>query len=405
MAESSPPPTEARVVAPKPKRKALRAYLVVAALAGAALAAYFIHGYMTRDLVSTDDAQVDADVVPIGTRVMGPIVELKVGDNQPVKKNDLIAVVDKTDYESKRNAAKAELDAALAAQGAANAQVEIVKSTAGGSLAAAKAQLGGASASVGSARAQVAQASAQVEKAKSDLTRYEADLARQKSLHDQGAITAQQLETAQAAYNNAKASVDAANAGLQSARNMESVAESRIGEAQGNVTKSGPVDQQVAAANAQAALAKSRVDSATVALANAEQQLKYCEIRSPVDGYTSKLGAHVGQIVQPGSMLLMVVPAESYVIANFKETQLERISIGDEVDVSIDALSGSFHGKVASISAATGARFSLMPPDNATGNFVKVVQRVPVKIEWDKDTDFKKLHAGLSAEVTVHLTR
>jgi len=402
---SNPQPPQATIVSPPPKKKkAMRAYLLLAGLAGAALAVYFIHGYLTRDEVSTDDAQVDADVVPVAARVGGVILKMDVSDNEQVKAGQPIAHIDPADYKAKHDAAQADLDAANAQADAADKQVAIVKSTSSGGLSSAKAQLQGSSASVRSAAAQVQAAQAQVARTKSELVKAEGDLVRAKTLHDQGAITQQALETAQVARDTAAAAVDSATANLAGARDMQALAQTRIAEAEGRVTQSAPVDEQVAAATANARLAHARADSAKAAFALAELQLKYTTIYAPVDGYVSRLAAHTGQMVQAGMTLVMVVPAVSYVVANFKETQLERIQPGDPVDISIDALSGGpLKGKVVSISAGTGARFSMLPPDNATGNFVKVVQRVPVKIAWEPNQDLSRLHAGLSAEVTVHL--
>nr|HEX4317750.1 HlyD family secretion protein [Kofleriaceae bacterium] len=381
----------------------MRAYLVLALLVGAALAAYFLHGYMTRNEVSTDDAQVDADVVPISARVGGVVVKINVSDNTPIKANTVIAEIDPADYDQRVAQATADLEAAKAQQEIADSQVDIVKSTAAGGLSSAKAQLSGTGASVSSARAMVQAASAQVARATSELTKAESDLTRAKTLHDQGAITAQAFETAQTGRDSARAMLDTANANLMSARDQESVAQSRIAEAAGKVQQSAPVDQQIAVATAQAKLAKQRVAAMESALKLANLQKDYATIKAPIDGTISKLAVRTGQLIQPGTMLLMIVPNQPYVIANFKETQIERIRAGDEVEVSIDALSGTFRGHVASLSPATGARFSMMPPDNATGNFVKVVQRVPVKVTLDDGQDLSSLHAGLSAECTVQL--
>jgi len=398
------PPAQATVVSPPRKRnKAMRAYLILATLAGTALAIYFIRGYLTRDLVSTDDAQVDADVVPVATRVGGVVLKTLVHDNQQVKAGAPIAEIDPADYTAKVAAAQADLDAATAQADATDAQVEIVKSTSAGGLSSAKAQLQGTSASVRSAGAQIQAASAQIARAQSGLVKADAELVRAKTLHDQGAATAQALEAAQSARDSDRAALDAANANLTFARDQQSLAQSRIGEAEGRVQQSAPVTQQIAAASASSRLAHARVEGAKAALDQAKLMLSYTKIIAPVDGYVSKLGAHDGQMVQAGTTLVMVVPASSYVVANFKETQIERIRPGNDVEVSIDAISGTFHGKVDSVSAGTGARFSMMPPDNATGNFVKVVQRVPVKITWADGQDLSLLHAGLSAEVTVHL--
>ena len=401
----APAPAKATVVSPVPKKKkALRAYLVLGGMAIAALGVYFIHGFLTRDQVSTDDAQVDADIVPVATRIGGVIVHMRVEDNQRVEAGAVIAEIDSADYAAKVSAAQADLDAATAQAEAADAQVDIVKSTSSGSLSSARAQLAGTGASVRSATAQVAGASAAVARAKAELARAQAEFDRAKKLHDAGAVSGQALETAQTARDASQAALDAANAGLAAARDQQALSQSRVAEAQGHLEQSTPVDRQIAAAMAAAKLAHARVQSAKAALDLAALQLGYTKIVAPAAGFVSKLAAHDGQLVQPGTTLAMLVPAQTYVVANFKETQLERLRAGDPVAVSIDALGGkTFHGKVASVSPGTGARFSMMPPDNATGNFVKVVQRVPVKIVWDSGQDTSQLHAGLSVEVEVHL--
>jgi membrane fusion protein (multidrug efflux system) len=373
-------------------------------LAGLAIAIYFIHGYITRNEVETDDAEVDADVVPISTRVGGVILRMGVQDNQKVEAGTVIALIDDADYKAKVAAAQADLEAAEAQSDSADAQVDIVKSTSGGALSSAKAMLVGTGASVRSAAAQIDAAQATVARARAELTKAQADLDRAKKLHDAGAVSGQQLESAQAARDSQQAALDAALANLSSAHDAQAQAVSRVAEAQGKVEESTPVDRHIAAAVAAAKLAHARVDAAKAAVDIAKLQLGYTKIVAPVAGKVSRLAAHEGQMVQPGSMLVMIVPATTYVVANFKETQLDRIRPGDPVEVSVDAFGGShLTGKVESVSAGTGARFSMMPPDNATGNFVKVVQRVPVKIAWDPNQDLSQLHAGLSVEVKVHL--
>ena len=342
--------------------------------------------------------------MPISTRVGGVILKMGVHDNEKVEAGAVIAQIDDADYAAKVAAAKADLDAATAQAASADAQVDITKSTSGGALSSARAMLAGQGASVRSAGAQTDAAQAQVARARAELTKAQADLDRQKKLHDAGAVSGQALETAQAARDSEQASLDAANANLAAARDAQSQAVSRVAEAQGRVEQSTPVERQIAAATAAAALAHARVDSAKAALDLAQLQLGYTKIVAPVAGTVSRLGAHEGQMVQPGSTLVMIVPSTTYVVANFKETQLERIRSGDPVEVSVDAFGGGkLRGKVQSVSAGTGARFSMMPPDNATGNFVKVVQRVPVKIAWEPGQDLSQLHAGLSVEVKVHL--
>ena len=389
---------------PPNKSKARRAYFVLASLALLAVAVYYIHGYLTRNLVDTDDAQIDADVVPVAARVGGVVIHTYVGDNQHVDAGKVIAEIDSADYEQKLAEAQADLEAANQQAEAADQQVEIVKSTSSGSLSSAKAILEGTGASVRSAQAQTKAAEAALARAQAEAKQAEDDYSRYKKLHDAGAVSGQQLEASQVARDAAESAVDAARANLAAAHDAQAQAQAHVAEAAGHVEQSTPVERQIKAAEAAARLAHARAQAAQAALEVAKLQLGYTKITAPVSGTTSRLGVHEGQMVQPGSTVVMIVPTESYVIANFKETQLDRIRPGETADISVDALGGKeFHGTVDSVSPATGARFSLMPPDNATGNFVKVVQRVPVKIKWDAKTDTSQLHAGLSVEVKVHL--
>ncbi len=401
--EPSPTP-KATVVAPVPKKsKAKRAYALLAGLSAAAVGVYFIHGYITRNEVSTDDAEVDADVVPVAARVGGVVLHMGVVDNQKVKARDVIAEIDPAEYTARVAQAQYELDAANDQVEAANQQVGIVKSMSAGGLSSAQAMLQGTGASVRSAEAQVQSAAAALARAKAEQVKADTDFQRAKTLHDEGAVSGQALETATSARDSARAAVDQANANLRAAHDQQALSESRVAEARGHVEQSTSVDDQVAAANAALKHAVDHVNAAKEALKLAKLQVEYATIRAPVTGYVSKLGVHEGQMVQPGMTVVMVVPATSYVVANFKETQIGRIRAGDPVDITVDAFDTTFHGKVDSVSAGTGARFSMMPPDNATGNFVKVVQRVPVKIKWDDGQDLSELHAGLSAEVKVYL--
>jgi membrane fusion protein (multidrug efflux system) len=257
---------------------------------------------------------------------------------------------------------------------------------------------------VSASHAQAASAAAAVARSKAELVKAQGDYDRAKTLHDQGAVSGQALEAATSARDSMQAQVDAATANVAAARDQESLSQSRVAEAQGHVTSSTPVDRQIAAAEAAVKLADAHVAGAESALKAAQLQADYTKIYAPANGFVSKLAVHEGQMVQPGMTVLMVVPSKLYVVANFKETQMGRIAPGDKVDITVDALGGKgITGKVASISAGTGARFSMMPPDNATGNFVKVVQRVPVKISIDDGQDTSQLHAGLSVEVKVHL--
>jgi membrane fusion protein (multidrug efflux system) len=181
------------------------------------------------------------------------------------------------------------------------------------------------------------------------------------------------------------------------------VAQSRVAEANGMLDTNTPVDAKVAAARANAALANARVTTAEAALELARLNLSYATLVAPTDGVVSKLTVHAGQLVSPGMPVAELVPEGTYLVANFKETQVGQMKAGQRVDVEVDAYSGrKFEGEVESLSGGTGSRFSLLPPDNASGNFVKVVQRVPVRIRWKTAPTDVTLRAGMSATVTVH---
>lgn len=385
------------------RRRAKNAYLILAAVSAAVAVFWFGHRWLTHGKQNTDDAQVEADVVPVAPRVGGVVKLARVQDNQVVKAGDVLFELDPADLDVEVARSQAELDAARAQLAAAEAQVSVVQSSSTGGLSSARAALTGAGASVRSAEQGTRAAEAAVARSKADLALAEADLKRQQDLFDKQAGTRRDVEHAQQTRDVAKAALDAANAQLAMARDQRGLAQARVAEAEGHVTQSAPVDQAVAAANASARLAQARVAAAQVALDRARLQRSYATIVAPAAGTVSKLGAHAGQHVMQGQPLLMLVPLDSYVVANFKENQIGQMKAGDPVDIDLDAYPGlELHGVVDTVSPATGARFSMIPPDNATGNFVKVVQRVPVKITWARPPGVA-MRPGLSAEVTVHV--
>ncbi len=389
--------------ASNPRRKrARRAYMILAIVAVVVAAVWGIHRWVSAGKEKTDDAQVDADVVPVSPRVSGVVGKVLVHDHQVVKAGDPLFELEPADLDIEVARATAERDAARAQAKAARAQYAIVKSSSKGGLTAAQAQVAGAGASVRSASDQIRAARAAVAKAKADLATADTELARTKDLVAKGAVTLTELEKATQTRDVAKAGLDAANAQLDVATAQQGMASSRVAEAQGHVAGM-DVDAQVEAAEAAQELAEAREKAAGVALDKAKLQRTYATIKAPIDGYVSRIAAHTGQTIQMSQPIVMLVPAETYVIANFKEGQINRMKAGDEVDVTIDAFPGEeFSGVVDTVSPATGARFSMIPPDNATGNFVKVVQRVPVKITWKTKPDIV-MRPGLSAEVTVHV--
>ncbi len=310
------------------------------AVVAAVLGGFAVHAWLTRGEVSTDDAFVEADVVAVAPRVGGTISELLVQENAPVQRGQPILRLDDADYQARARQAQAELDTARAQAAAADAQVR-------------------------AARATVSRADAEEEKAQLDLHRAE-------ELRKGDAIAADRFDATRIAGETARAGASTNRA-------------------------------QYAAALANADLAHARIQSAQASLELTKLQLSYTVVTAANDGVVSRLGGRVGQIVQPGQVLGQLVPSRTYVVANFKETQTGTIRPGQRVDVDIDAYGGrKLEGRVESISGGTGARFALLPPDNASGNFVKVVERVPVRIAWENLPADLPLRAGLSANVTVH---
>ncbi len=374
-------------------------------LGGIVVAAAGIYGavaWLTHGRENTDDAQIDADIVAISARVGGAVLKVHVTDNQQVHAGDLLVEIDPADLTAHEKQAEAELAAARAQAAAADAQVGIASATSKGGLSAAQAQLSGSATSVVSAAAQIEAAKASLDRAQAEAARADTDLARANALRKDEAVPQAQVDTARSNDSAAHAAVAQAQAQLAAAEEARRTAQTQIAEAKGRVEQSAPVDALLAAARANADLAHARADAADAALTEAKLQLSYTHIVAPADGVLSRLAVHEGQLVQAGQQVVGLVPNTTYVVANFKETQVGRMHPGQRAEITVDALPGrTFEGKVESTSPGTGARFSLLPADNASGNFVKVVQRLPVKISWVNVPPDVKLAAGLSTDVTV----
>ena len=397
------PSRAAPVTEGRPARPA-RGYLVVGIVGLAILAGTGGYLLMTAGEETTDDAQVSADVVPIGTRVAGQVVRVNIQENQLVKKGDIVAQIDDADYAARVKQADAEVATAAAQAAAADAQVQVVEATSKGGLMSARALVTGSSAGVSSASAQADSARAALMRAEVDAKKAELDLNRAKELRQANAVPSQAVDNAQAVYDSAQAATAQARAQLALAEQSKNTALAQVGEAQGHLNQSAPVDAQIATAHAQADLAHARVESAKASLELAKLQLAYTTIVAPGDGLASKLAVHPGQMVNVGQPVIELVPTATYVVANFKETQLAKMHPGQAVQISLDAFPGrKLTGKLESLSGGTGASFALLPADNATGNFVKVVQRVPVRIAWDGLPPDVSLRVGLSADVTVEV--
>lgn len=396
---STPPP--ALSPPPTPRRRSKRPFVILGTIAASTVAIYLLYGWYTKNRESTDNAQVEADVVPVSARVGGTVLAIHVMDNQHVHKGDPILELDPADLSARVAQATADLEAADAQAAAADAQQQIVSASAKGGLSTAQAQLSGSATSVRSADAQIAAARATLARARADLKKADLDLDRATKLHAQGAASDLELQNAQTSHDVTSAAAAQAQAQLEAAIDGRNAAQSKVAEMQGRVDQSAPVEPQIKAATAAADLAHARVKAASAALAIAKLQLDYAKVTAPADGVISRLGVREGQQLSAGQVIVELVPATTYVVANFKETQVARMAPGQRAEIAIDALPGrTFEGRIESVSAATGARFSMLPPDNASGNFVKVVQRVPVKIAW-VDAPPRDVQAGLSADVTV----
>lgn len=386
------------------KRSRARPYAILAGVVIVLLGAYAVFRAITAGKESTDDAQVATDMVPLSVRVAGTIISVPITDNQAVKKGDLIAQIDPADYEAKVKQAEADLAAAGAQADAAEAQMHVVEATSKGGLSSAKAVLSQSAASAHGADAQIDAAKASLDRSKVDSQKANTDLERAESLWAKQSIAQAQVDAVRATAAAARAAVAQAQAQLAAAEEMRRTAQSKIAEAEGRVEQTAPVDAQLAVAKANADLARARVTASAAALDQARLLLSNTTIVAPADGHVSKLAVHTGQLAQPGTVVTSLLPDTTYVIANFKETQVGEMRPGQTATISVDALPGrSFPAKVDSVSYGTGAQFSLLPPENASGNFVKVVQRVPVKLVWVGLPKDVRLQAGLSADVTVRV--
>ncbi len=343
--------------------------------------------YSVRE--STDDAQVDGHIDPVSARVSGTVVRVLTDDNQVVKAGDLLVELDPKDYNVALQRARADLADATANAAAAHVGVPLTSTTSSGQLAAATAGLEAAKKEVDAANARVQEAQANYNKAATDLKRYS-------ELIKKDEISQQQYDTAVTAESSARATLEAARAAVASAQG-------RAAQAQAQAESAHTVPQQVKVMREKAGAASAEADRARAALAMAELNLQYTQIVAPVSGIVSKRNVEPGQVVQAGQPLFSIVNLDDiWVTANFKETQLKYMRPGQKVKIDVDAYGREYDGVVESIGGATGARFSLLPPENATGNYVKVVQRVPVRIRINKGQDTEHmLRPGMSVVPTI----
>jgi membrane fusion protein (multidrug efflux system) len=378
-----------------------------------------VWAWSTSGRESTDDAQVDAHLTQMAARVGGTVTKVAVDDNQLVEAGALLVELDPRDYQVAVDKARAELADAEATAVAAQSSVPITSTTAAsnvttarggitqaqGGVAASETEIEAARARIVSAQARLREAEANAAKSARDVERLRGLLAKDEISRQMFDATSATAEAQKAAVDSARSQVAEAEAGLRVAESK--LAQARAGEQQAHAemqtAQTGP--SQVAATKARASAAEARAQQFRAALAQAELNLQYTTVKAPVRGIVSKKGINVGQVVQAGQPLLAIVQIDDvWVTANYKETQLKTMRPGQRAVISVDAYGREYKGKVDSIAGATGARFSLLPPENATGNFVKVVQRVPVKIVLEPGQDPEHLlRPGMSVTPTVYL--
>jgi membrane fusion protein (multidrug efflux system) len=356
---------------------------------------------------NTDDAQVNGHLIQVSARISGQVAKVYVDENQMVKAGDVIAELDPADYQVAVENAEAALSSAQANAAAADVNVPITTVNTGSNLSSADANLSGSRAAVAQAQQQLEAAQARVAQAKANNIKAQADLERYKPLVEKDVISKQQFDSAVAAADAAKAALSdarhseqAASEGVKVAREHESQALAGLKYAQ-----TGP--QQVAAQSARAKQAQAQVAQAQAQLDQAKLNLSYTKIVAPTAGIITRKSIEINQNLAPGQNVLTLVSLEGlWVTANFKETQLRHMAAGQAVDIDVDSTGKTYHGKVTQIGGATGSVLSLFPPENATGNYVKVVQRIPVRIDFTNpagEDPNHELRPGLSVEPKVHV--
>jgi membrane fusion protein (multidrug efflux system) len=400
-AVQAPPDDSTEVTQPSRRRGIIIVVVVVLAIVAAG---FYWHSTYSED---TDDAQINGHLIQVSARIAGQVIKVDVDENQKVNKGDLIAELDPRDYQVAIENARAALASAEANAAAARVNVPITSINTGSTLTSAGADVTGATAGVSQARQQLAAAHARVAQAEANSVKAQADLTRYKPLVEKDVISKQQYDAAVAAADAAKASVADAQASEQAAADGIRVASQKVAQAQAQLKSAESGPQQVAAQSARAKQALAQVQQAQAQLDQANLNLSYTKIVAPAAGIITRKSVEINQNVSTGQNLLTLVSLEGlWVTANFKETQLRHMGPNQPVEIKVDATGKIYHGKVTQIGGATGSVLSLFPPENATGNYVKVVQRIPVRIDFDNliNEDPKhELRPGLSVEPKVRV--
>jgi len=368
------------------------------------VAVFFLWRYLSS-YESTDDAQVDGHLNAISARVSGHVLKLLVNDNQYVDAGAPLVEIDPKDYQLAVNSARAAYQDALALAQSTQVNVPITSVTTGSQLSASQADVNGARAGISVARQQLEAARAQLEQAIANDIKAQNDVGRYKQLVDKQEISHQQYDQAVAAARSSAASVNGARASVSAAEQQVAQAQAKLEQAEANLRSAGTAPQQMAAIRSRAQSAQAQAQQKKAELDQAILNLQYTRIVAPVSGIVSNRTVEVGQNVSIGQQLMKIINLDDiWVTANFKETQLREMRPGQPATIAVDAYGRKYKGHVESIAGASGALFSLLPPENATGNYVKVVQRLPVKITFDAgETREHLLRPGMSVEPKVWL--
>ncbi len=371
-------------------------FILGTVLLGAGYYAYTKISFMMNN-EDTENSQLETNIVPVAPKVSGYVTELLVKDNQVVKMGDTLLKID--DRDQKLRVMQAEINVKNAEANVA--LIKANKSAVGANINTSEASLQASNAGVEAANAAVATANANVETAKIRIWKATQEYNRYAALLKEKSTTQQQFDAVKAEKESAEAALNMAEKQVLAAQSQANVSSKQIniGSSQKNAVQS-----QVSAAQSQVALAQTQVEQRKAELELAKLQLSYYVVTAPIGGTVSKKSVQIGQFLNVSQPLMSIVDGSNiWVVANFKETQVSKMKVGQKVKLKVDAYKGKdFEGTIESFSAATGARFSLLPPDNATGNFVKVVQRVPVRIVLnDKNNAETPLRAGMSVDVVV----
>ena len=363
---------------------------------------FFIYRYLTS-YESTDDAEVDGYINSISSRISGHVVKLDIVDNEYVDPGKILVELDPTDYQVAYNRAKANFEDAEAAALAAGVTVPITGVNTSSQLSTAMADIEGARAGIQAAKQQFEAAKAQLQANEATNVKAQSDLVRYRQLAEKQEISQQQLDQVIATAKSNAAAVNAARAAADAAQQQVTAAQSKLTQANAEYQSASTAPRQMQITRAKAASAEAQVQRMKQDLDQAQLNLQYTKVIAPVAGEVSDRTVEVGQNVSPGQELMKLVQLDNvWITANFKETQLKEMHVGQRVTISVDAYGREYKGTVQSIAGASGAKFSLLPPENATGNYVKVVQRIPVKIVLDQgENKDHLLRPGMSVEPKV----